>query len=99
MELSTCSQASVRSKETNDSCVEKLDAQLSTLNRKLIGEEACSPSQGKNSETFEEKKNLKEKIQHFIGMSAQAPDYLRDNAYIFTGYRINFHSPKAVLKR
>lgn len=43
--------------------------------------------------------NFKEKFQHFIGLHSDAPDYIKDNDYIKTGYRINFSSPGKVLQR
>lgn len=45
------------------------------------------------------KPSFVEKIQHFIGHISEAPHYIRDNEYIHSGYRINFSSPKKVLKR
>jgi adiponectin receptor len=42
--------------------------------------------------------NLKEKLQHFIGLHSDAPAYIQDNDYIITGYRINFSTPKKVLQ-
>lgn len=43
--------------------------------------------------------NFKQKLQHFIGMHSEAPNYLKDNDYIISGYRINFHSFGKVIKR
>jgi len=41
---------------------------------------------------------IKDKIKTFIGHFDHAPDFLKDNQYILTGYRIGFHTPKKVLK-
>jgi len=41
---------------------------------------------------------LKDKLNHFVGHLHQAPEYMIDSAFILTGYRINFSSPKKILK-
>jgi len=42
--------------------------------------------------------HIKEKIHEFIGHLDHVPEFLKDNPFIHTGYRINFHTPKKVLK-
>jgi adiponectin receptor len=60
---------------------------------------ACPQSAEKHHACDDHKhSNLKEKIQHFVGLHTDAPDYLKDNDYIISGYRINFSSPKKVLQ-
>lgn len=42
---------------------------------------------------------IKHKIKEFIGHLDHVPEFLKDNEFIHTGYRINFSTPKKVLKR
>ena len=35
---------------------------------------------------------------HFIGHYHEAPNYMKDNEHITHGYRINFDSPKKILR-
>jgi len=69
---------------------------------------SSSENERKNSEQNENVDNhhhehhlaehLKEKIQEYIGHVKFVPDFVKDNPFIFTGYRINFNTPKKVLK-
>ena len=45
-----------------------------------------------------EEKKYKEEEQIIIGKYSEAPDYLKDNEYIKTGYLINCHSLKLVIR-
>ena len=45
-----------------------------------------------------EEKKYKEEEQIIIGKYSEAPDYLKDNEYIKTGYLINCHSLKLVVR-
>jgi len=56
------------------------------------------PIKEENTEKHDFKTHLKEKFQEFIGHLDHVPAFLKDNEFIHTGYRINFHTPKKVLK-
>jgi len=44
------------------------------------------------------REHIKEKFHEFIGHLDHVPHFLKDNEFIHSGYRINFHTPKKVLK-
>lgn len=45
------------------------------------------------------KEQIGHKIHDFIGHIDHLPDFLKFNKFIHTGYRVNFSTPKKILKR
>ena len=64
---------------------------------------SLSSDEGNSEEEDNHEHNLsariKDKFDHFVGRVKKAPKWLRDNKYIRSGYRVNFNTPKKVLKR
>lgn len=67
---------------------------------KSHGDKCCSPKNKKEDDCKHHKHaNLKETIEHFIGMRSDVPAHIGENEYIITGYRVNFSTPGKIIKR
>jgi len=93
-----------------DKNVAKKDRQEDTSNTKLIdldSQQNQITHRKSNKDTKGDNEHhhhhltdsIKGKLQEFIGHLDHVPHFLKDNPFIHTGYRINFHTPKKVLKR
>lgn len=82
-----------------DQFVHKRIEQMSAGSHKKLDEQQLKEDHEHSGDHHGLSSKIKEKLDHFIGSFKDSHHWLQDNHHIKSGYRINFNTPKKVLKR